>query len=154
MSQMILQRCTAVARHLPTRTDTPYKKAIFQTRFDLQERTMDAAVPLPPHGMLHMLNIRLQLLPQAHVRAHARWLAWSYVRRTSNYINARFIVRLLDSSYDAVALSYNTRFCCTTNAPGRKTYHTIHYISLHNGRLLALQHVRAFVRAFFSCEHS
>ncbi len=32
---------------------------------------------------------------------------------------------------------------------GRKTYRMIHYISSHNGRLLALEHVRAFVRAFF-----
>ncbi len=69
------------------------------------------------------------------MRAHAQWLA--YVRRTSNHINAPSIVRSPDYSYDAVASSYNTRFCCATNAPGRKTYRSIHYISLHNGRLLA-----------------
>ena len=39
---------------------TPYKQAIFQNRL-VQERTMNAAVPIPPHGMLHMLNIRLQV---------------------------------------------------------------------------------------------
>ncbi len=63
MSQMILQRCTTVARHLPTSIDTPYKQAIFQIRFNFQERTMNAAVPIPPHGMVHMLNFKLQLLP-------------------------------------------------------------------------------------------
>ncbi len=57
MSQMILQR------HLPTSIDTLYKQAIFQIRLNFQERTMNAAVPIPPHGMVHMLNIRLQLLP-------------------------------------------------------------------------------------------
>ena len=75
MSHMILQCCTTVARHLPTSIDTPYKQAIFQTRLDFQERTMDAAVPIPPHGMVHMLNIRLQLLPPSsrastHTMAH------------------------------------------------------------------------------------
>ncbi len=69
------------------------------------------------------------------------------------HINARSFVRSPDYSYDAVASSYNTHFCCTTNTPGRKTYRTIYYISLHNGRLLALQHVHAFVLALFSCEH-
>ncbi len=69
---MILQRCTAVARHLPSSIDTPYKKAIFQTRLDLQERTMDAAVPIPPHGMVHMLNIKLQLLPRTMARMIVR----------------------------------------------------------------------------------
>ncbi len=53
-------------------------------------------------------------------------------------------------SYDAVASSHNTRFCCTTNAPLRKTYRKIYYISLHNARLMAPQILRAFVRALFS----
>ncbi len=51
----------------------------------------------------------------------------------------------------AVASSYNTRFCCKTNTPGHKTYRKIYYISLHNARLMALQIVRAFKRALFSC---
>ncbi len=67
----------------------------------------------------------------AATRAHARWLAWSYVRRTSNCINARSIVRSPDYSCDAVASSYNTHLnCCTANAPGRKIYRKIYYISL------------------------
>ncbi len=75
MSHMIVQRCTTVTRHLPTSIDIPYKQAIFQTRFDFQERTMDAAVSIPPHGMVHTLNIRHNYYPQGHVGAHARWLA-------------------------------------------------------------------------------
>ena len=75
---------------------------------------------------------------------HTRWLAWSCVR-----INAHSIVLSHDHSYDAVASSYNTRFCCTTNAPGRKTCRKIYYISLHNAPLMTLHIVRAFVRAIF-----
>ncbi len=74
---MILQRCTTVARHLPTTIDTPYKQGIFQSRLDFQEGTMDAAVPIPPHGMVHMLNIGLQLhyvLPPSS-RASTRTMA-------------------------------------------------------------------------------
>ena len=58
--------------------------------------------------------------PQTHVRAHARWFSWLYVHQTFNHINARSIDRSPDYTYDAVASSYNTRFCCPTNAPGRK----------------------------------
>ncbi len=110
---------------------------------------MNAAVPIPPRGILHMLNIRLQPLPpSSHASTHtmARMIVRSpYV----HHINARSIVRSPDYSYDAVSSSYKTHFCCTTNAPGRKTYRKIYYISMHNARLLALQNMHAFVRAFF-----
>ncbi len=79
MSHMILQCCTTVARHLPTSIDTPYKQAIFQIRLDFQERTKDAAVPILPHGMVHMLNIRLQLLPPSS-RASTRTMARMIIR--------------------------------------------------------------------------
>ena len=54
---------------LPTSIYTPCKQAIIQTRLDFQDRTMDAAVPIPPHRMVRMLNIRLQLqeLQQQHI---------------------------------------------------------------------------------------
>ncbi len=61
--------------------------------------------------------------PQTHVCAHAQWLSWSYVHHTTNHINACSIDRSPDYSHNAVASSYNTRFCCTTNAPGRKISH-------------------------------
>ncbi len=99
------------------------------------------------HGCYYTARIDQCIYSQAQVRAQARWLAWSYVRRTSNRINARSVVRSPDYSYDAVASSYNTRFCCTTNVLGHKTYCKIYYISLHNARLMGLQIVRAFVRA-------
>ncbi len=71
----------------------------------------------------------------------------------SNRINTCSIVRSPDYSYDAVASSYNTRYCCTTKAPGRKTYCKIYYISLYNAGIMTLQIVLAFIRALFSCEH-
>ena len=60
MSHMILQRCTTVARQLSTSIYTPYKQAIFQTRLDFQELRGTVAL-IPPHRMMCMLNIRLQL---------------------------------------------------------------------------------------------
>ncbi len=73
MSQMILQRCTAIARHLATSISTPYKQAICHTRLDVQGRSVDAAVPIPPHGVVHMLNMRLQLVtPNSHASTRTR----------------------------------------------------------------------------------
>ncbi len=76
---MILQRCTAVAHHLPNSIDTPCKQAFIQARLDFQEITMAAAVPIPHHGMVHMLNIKLQVLPPSS-RASTRTMARTIVR--------------------------------------------------------------------------
>ncbi len=151
MSQMILQRCTTVAHHLPTSLDTPYKQAIFRSDLTFKREPWMLLYQnlLTGWCICWISNYDYRYYPQAHMRAHARWLAWSNVHHPSKHLNARSIVRWPDYTYDAVASSYNTRFCCTTNAPGRKTYRKIYYISLHNGRLLAPQNVRAFERAFF-----
>ncbi len=79
------------------------------------------------------------------------WLIWSCVRRTSNPFNSRSIVRspLLVQCCRFIVQQFC--ICCTTNAPGLKTFRKlkIYNISLHNARLMALQIVCAFVRAFF-----
>ncbi len=46
-------RFTSLAHYIYTL----YKQSIFQTRLDFQERTMDAAVSIPPHQMVRMLNV-------------------------------------------------------------------------------------------------
>ncbi len=73
----------------------------------------------------------------ARISKVARWFAPLYacvVRpweccKTCRILSCN-VVRSPDYSYDAVASSYNTRFCCTTYAPGCKTYRKICYISL------------------------
>ncbi len=128
MSQMILQRCTAVARHLTTSIVTPYKHAyIFQTRFDFQERTMDAAVPIPPHGMVHMLNIKLQLLPpnsctstRTMARDHDRTFTIRPITLTHTPSTDHLITRTMMSLHRTTLA-----FVAQRTAPGRKTYRKI-----------------------------
>ncbi len=144
-------RCTSLAPSI----DTPYKQGIFQTRLDFQERTVAAAVPVPPHGIMqcHMLNIRLQVLtPSSRASTHtmARMIVRSpYVQS----INARSIVRSPDHSYDAVASSYNTRFCCTAIAPGRKTCRKLDLLHIIAQRSPNGALDRACFRTSTSCEH-
>lgn len=65
-------------------------------------------------------------------RAFVQCNVWTNQRRSANCIGARPIVRLSGHSCDPIALSYSTRFHCTSVAYQRKIYSTA--FTPQNGR--------------------
>lgn len=67
-------------------------------------------------------------------RAFVQCNAWTNERRSANCIGARPTVRLAGNSCDPIALSYSTRFHCTSVAYKRKIYSKIHCIYIAERR--------------------
>lgn len=83
-------------------------------------------------------------------RAFVQCNAWTNERRSADCIGARPIVRLSGHSCDPIALSYSTRFHCTSVAYQRKIYSKIHCIYIAERSLWI---VRVLYEYFFICKY-
>ncbi len=147
MSHIILQRSTTVVRHLPTSIDTPYKHAIFldQTWLSRENHGCWCTNTSSWDGEYAEYQTTTPNPKLTCDGSHDRTFTIRSVTLTHAPSSDHLITRTILSLYRTTLAFVAQR----THQDARHIARSITYHSLHNGWILSLQNVRAFVRTFF-----